>query len=234
MPVIGVTPSRDPSSGRLTINPDYFSSLLRAGAVPVLLPLLCDESRLTALLSHLDGLLLSGGGDVSPARYGEKTEAFCGETDEARDETEFVLCREAVRRDLPLLGICRGVQVLNAALGGTLYQDIASQFPTALSHPVYDRPAEPVHAVQIRPGTLLSGIIGAECIGVNSRHHQAVKAAAPGLIVDAAAPDGLVEGLEMPGKKFVLGVQWHPESMSAAHREAQAVFDVFVKSCAQK
>lgn len=234
MPLIGVTPARDKSTHKLTINQDYMDAVIRAGGTPVLLPLLSDQKRLTALLSQLDGLLLSGGEDVSPALYGEEKEAFCGDTDDLRDETEFILCREAVRRDLPVLAICRGVQVLNAALGGTLYQDIASQLPGALVHPRNDQPKAPVHGMQIHERTLLFSILGQEKIKVNSRHHQAVKAAAPGLCVNAEAPDGLIEGLEMPGKRFVLGVQWHPESLSEKHPEAQALFDALVRSCAQK
>lgn len=234
MPLIGVTPARDKSKQKLTIHQDYMDALIRAGGTPVLLPLLSDEQRLNVLLSRLDGLLLSGGVDVEPSRYGEGKTPFCGETDAERDETEFFLCREFIRRDVPVLAICRGVQVMNAALGGTLYQDIASQLPRALTHPRNDLPGEKVHEMRVKKGTLLFSILQNDLIGVNSRHHQAVKEIAPGLTANAAAPDGLIEGLEMPGKRFVLGVQWHPETLSARHREAQAIFNAFVKACTQK
>lgn len=234
MPLIGVTPNRDENTGRLTIHEDYLNALLRAGALPVLLPMETDHEKLKKLLSALDGLLLSGGEDVEPARYGEKREPFCGSAAWARDEMEFFLCREAVSRDLPLLAICRGIQVLNAALGGTLYQDVAIQFGNALSHPRSDAPRDPVHEMRILPATRLSEILGTPVIGVNSRHHQSVKSPAPGLTVSAQAPDGLTEAVEMPGKKFVIGVQWHPESMAAKHPEAQRIFNAFISACTQK
>ena len=231
MCLIGVTPSQDDQTGRITVNQDYLDSLLRAGAAPVLLPLTGDRNTLERLLGRIDGLMLTGGADVDPARYGQETLPLCGQTAPLRDEMEFALCRMAVDRDLPVLAICRGEEVLNCVLGGALYQDVAAQYSDALKHPCYDTPRDQVHAVETAPGTRLRDIVGMETIRVNSRHHQAVSRVGQGLIVSARAEDGLVEGVEMPGKRFVLGVQWHPESLSSYRPEAQAIFYAFAEAC---
>ena len=208
MRVVGVTPTQDEKTGRITVNQDYLDSLFRAGAAPVLLPLTEDEAVLEEILSRVDGLLLSGGDDVCPALYGEKTLPCCGPIAALRDKAEFTLCRLALRRNMPILAICRGLQVLSCCLGGSLYQDIAAQ-----------------------AGSRLQAITGLSVLQVNSRHHQAVKALGAGLTVSATAPDGIIEAAEMPHMKFVVGVQWHPESLSAKHPEAQALFCAFTEAC---
>ena len=230
MKMIGVTPSRD-GAGRICVHRDYMDALCRAGAVPVLLPLRGEEKLLEEALRRLDGLLLTGGADVEPRRYGEEKLPSCGETAPDRDAMEFFLCRRALERDLPLLGICRGHEVLNCVLGGTLYQDIAAQMGEKVIHPRNDRPREAVHAVRAEAGTLLYRITGLGKMQVNSRHHQGIKALGRGLIAAARAEDGLIEAVEMPGKRFVLGVQWHPESMSDQREEAQKIFDAFAEAC---
>ena len=132
---------------------------------------------------------------------------------------------------MPLLAVCRGLQVLNCALGGTLYQDIETQFGGDLKHPCYDQPREQVHFVELEEGTKLLSVTGVKRQKVNSRHHQAIKDLAPGLIVNARTEDGLIEGAEMPGKKFAVGVQWHPESLSDRIPEAQALMNAFAVAC---
>lgn len=231
MRIIGVTPSINDQTGNITVNQDYLDMVFRAGATPVLLPLTGDKEALDAVLYRVDGLLLTGGADVDPARYGEEKLPCCGENAPRRDETEFYLCRRALEKNLPLLAICRGLQVLNCALGGTLYQDIETQFGGALKHPCYDRPRDQVHFVELAEGTKLLNVTGAKRQKVNSRHHQAIKDLAPGLIVNARAEDGLIEGAEMPGKKFAVGVQWHPESLSDRIPEAQALMNAFAAAC---
>ena len=231
MRIIGVTPTLSDTTGNITINQDYLDMVFRAGALPVLLPLTGDRAAMDAMLARIDGLILTGGADVSPERYGEEKLPCCGETAPRRDEMEFYLCRRAVEMDLPVLAICRGLQVLNCALGGTLYQDIASQYGDQLKHPCYDTPRDQVHAVRVEKGTKLLAAAGMENLRVNSRHHQAVKRLAPGLIVNARAEDGLIEGAEMPDKKFVVGVQWHPESLSDYAPEAQALMTAFAAAC---
>lgn len=231
MRVVGVTPTQDEKTGRITVNQDYLDSLFRAGAAPVLLPLTEDEAVLEEILSRVDGLLLSGGDDVCPALYGEKTLPCCGPIAALRDKAEFTLCRLALRRNMPILAICRGLQVLSCCLGGSLYQDIAAQAGSRVIHSRHDLPADPVHEAAVSPGSRLQAITGLSVLQVNSRHHQAVKALGAGLTVSATAPDGIIEAAEMPHMKFVVGVQWHPESLSAKHPEAQALFCAFTEAC---
>ena len=195
--VIGLTPSQD-EKGRQFLNPDYIASVLRSGALPLVLPLTGDEACLEEALGRIDGLLLTGGADVGPDRYGEEKLSLCGETAPERDRMEFFLCRRALEKNLPLLAICRGHQVLNCVLGGTLYQDIAAQFGRAIRHPCHETPRDGVHAVKLTAGTRLRAIAGLDRLTVNSRHHQAVKALGRGLIVSARAEDGLIEGVELP------------------------------------
>lgn len=232
LPLIGVTPAVDDQTGRITINQDYLDALHRAGALPVLLPLYGDDPQIwDEIIARVDGLLLTGGADVGPENYGEEKTALCGETAPLRDHMEFALCRRALERDLPLMAICRGHQVLNCTLGGSLYQDIAAQFGDKLKHPRYEVPREQVHGVSLEKDTLLQRITGLNALQVNSRHHQAVQALGKGLRAAAYAPDGLIESVDMPGKRFVLSVQWHPESLSDYAPDAQALFDAFVKAC---
>ena len=226
---IGVTPSG--AEGRkLMINQDYLEAVYRAGAVPVLFPLTGDGRETAELLSRVDGLLLTGGEDVDPALYGEEKRPCCGGISEARDAMEIPLCRLAVQRDLPLLAICRGLQVLACALGGTLYQDIAEEFSPALAHVRNDRPLDPVHEVSVSAGSGLLAVTGRRTLSVNSRHHQAVRLPGKGMIVTAKAPDGTVEAAELPGNRFALGVQWHPEALSSRYPEHQALFDALVRA----
>ena len=175
--------------------------------------------------------LLTGGGDVDPVRYGEALLPCCGEISAIRDGMEYPLCREALSRRMPILAICRGIQLLSCVLGGTLYQDLDEQFGKTLKHPQYDRPGDPVHEVDVKPDTLLSSIVGAGSLGVNSRHHQGIRDLGEGLRVNALSPDGLIEGVELPASPFVLGVQWHPETLSPRFPAQQKIFHAFVKAC---
>lgn len=228
--LIGVTPSLT-EKGNITVNQDYLDAVIRAGALPVLLPIMTDEEMMKEALEKVDGLLLTGGADVSPQMYGEETLPCCGETEPRRDVMEFPLCRMALDMDMPVLAICRGHQVLSTTLGGNMYQDIEAQFSPELKHPRYETPRDKVHEVRVEKGSLLYEITGLEQLEVNSRHHQAVKTPGTGLRVNARASDGLIEGVELPGKKFVLGVQWHPESLSDRYPEAQALFNALARAC---
>ena len=231
MRLIGLTPTLDDTTRQITVNQDYLDSVARSGALPVLLPLTDSEAAWEEMLRRIDGLLLIGGGDVEPGEYGEEKLALCGDTVPARDKMELYLCRQALHLGMPLLGVCRGLQVLNVALGGTLYQDIAAQYGNALIHPRHDAPKGLVHGVRIIPGTRLHAVTGLDAFCVNSRHHQGIKALGQGLSACAIAPDGLIEGIELPGKSFVMAVQWHPESLSAFRPEAQALFNAFTEAC---
>ncbi len=192
---------------------DYVSSLERAGAeVRVLTP---ERDALPGALRECDGLLLTGGADVDPVEYGEADRHPTVELDLERDAYELALARQALAEDLPLLAICRGAQVLNVAGGGTLIQDLPSAQPSDLPHQVAQKDAI-AHDVLIAPNTCLSVLLAPQLheglVAVNSRHHQSVKDAAPGFIVSATAPDGVVEAIEKPDAEFCVGVQWHPEN----------------------
>jgi putative glutamine amidotransferase len=190
---------------------DYSQAILHAGGAPVIVPAAQDRKSLARILSSLQGLLLSGGPDVHPRCYGEEPLAGLGEVDKALDYMELMAAELAIEKNLPLLGICRGIQVLNIALGGTLYQDIPSQVPESICHTPKTDKAVNTHTVQIEARSRLRRIFGKPEIWVNGKHHQAVKEGAPGLVVAARARDGVIEAVEHPGKRYVIGVQWHPE-----------------------
>ncbi len=202
----------------------------RAGGLPVLIPTRLDETSLRAIYDRLDGVLIPGGVDVDPAHYGEAPNPHLGSVDAPRDALELPLVRWAVADDLPVFGICRGHQVLNVALGGTLVQDIPSQLETPIDHNQTDDVPRGRHAhpVEIDPTSRLAQVMGTTRAEVNSLHHQSVGQAAPGLCVTALSPDGIVEALEHPGKTFVLSVQWHPEDMATNEEAMQRLFDAFV------
>lgn len=230
-PLIGITPLHNPRRGTLWIHPDYCAALEAAGALPVLLPLTDDAGVLRSLASRLDGLLLSGGHDVDPALYGEELLPCCGPLSPAKDRMERAILEQFLRLDKPVLALCRGMQLLNVHLGGSLYQDLPTQFPTRVVHnqpPPYHLP---VHAVSVVPGGLLHTIVGREQLAVNSYHHQAVREAASALSVQARAPDGLAEALALPGARFVLGLQWHPENLFREDECSAAVFTAFLDAC---
>ncbi|MDY5501922.1 MAG: gamma-glutamyl-gamma-aminobutyrate hydrolase family protein [Gemmiger sp.] len=198
--------------------------------VGMMLPLTDDAATLQELVSRVDGILLTGGNDVAPALYGEQKETFCGENDPLRDRMETRLIELALQADKPIFGICRGLQILNTVLGGTLYQDLKTQTGTALTHSMdkpYDRT---VHEVTVLPGTPLGELYGPGPMAVNSRHHQGIKALAPALRAQAVAPDGLIEAVYLPEYRFVQAVQWHPEHRWQA-AESQSILRAFVESC---
>ena len=230
MVLIGVTPAQS-DKGNITVNQDYLNAIMRAGAVPVLLPMTEDDKAQTALLSRLDGLLLSGGADVAPALYGEETLPCCGEILPIRDSFEIGIFQKALKASLPVLGICRGIQVINVALGGTLYQDIETQLKGAIKHPCYDTPRDKVHEVTVTEDSLLYRASGLTRFGVNSRHHQGIKQLGKGLVATAYSGDGLIEAVDYPQARYVTAVQWHPESLSDRYPEAQTIFNAFVEAC---
>jgi putative glutamine amidotransferase len=198
----------------------YLEALIRAGAAPVIVPRRLPAEALSAMFQKLDGVLLPGGGDIAPARLGGESHATVYGVDDERDELEFTLARWAVEQAKPILGICRGIQVFNAALGGSLYLDIGSQRPNSVRHnPARELPWDYLaHRVSVEPGSRLAACWGGSqtCPAegpVNSWHHQAVREPAPGLRVTARSEDGLIEGLELPAHPFALAVQWHPEML---------------------
>ncbi len=238
-PLIGIPsgsfPSSDPGVKTFRYNGNYTAALAAAGAAPVAIPLNVDEDALVALFDRLDGLCLAGGGDIDPARYGEEAQPGLREVDPARDAVELWLARQALDRDLPLLAICRGIQLLNVAAGGTLYQDVPSQRPGSVRHDnkLAESPWErPVHAVQVAAESRLASHLAACDLRTNSFHHQAVRQVGAGLEPVAWAEDGLVEAVEVPGRRFACGVQWHPEAMTRVDASARRLFEAFVQAAA--
>ena len=217
-PLVAVTASTRTEDGvtRVRLNDAYVRALADAGLVPLVVPPLARTDDLGPLLDVVDGLVLTGGEDVDPARYGARAHPRLGTVHAERDAAELALVRAARERALPTLAICRGIQLLNVALGGTLVQDLPSERPAALAHdPAGRGRAERTHAVEVQAGSRLAGALGATRLEVNSLHHQAVDRAAPELVAVAHAPDGVVEGMESAAGTAwpVLAVQWHPEEL---------------------
>jgi putative glutamine amidotransferase len=221
-PLIGVTCSSGDGVTQpvATVGQRYLDGIVAAGGLPVVLPSL-DAGRAAEAVAAVDGLLLTGGGDVDPARYGAVPEPECGPPDTARDAWELALVAEARRADIPILGICRGAQVLAVATGGTLVQHLPGR-----QHDDLERAAGEVHQVAVEPDTLLHGIVGVGAVRANTLHHQAVRSVGPGLIVSGRTDDGVIEAIEAPGEA-ILGVQWHPELL-LDRPQHQALFDWLV------
>jgi len=190
----------------------YAEAVIAAGGIPVLLPP-TEPFSLDELLSPLKGVVLVGGGDLDPAMYGETPHHTVEGVDPIRDRFEIEIAKWALQHDLPLLGICRGMQVLNVAAGGTLIQDIPSQMGSSLQHRQIDAIDHPVHLVRIEPDSRLARTYGCTEIHVNTGHHQAIDQVAPGFRATALAEDGIIEGIESENKSWIIGVQWHPELM---------------------
>lgn len=205
----------------------YIESLARAGARMRWVELSDPEQAVQDALT-CDGLLLPGGGDMDPKFYGQERIPACGEPNLLRDAAEPLLLRAFLAADKPVLGICRGIQVMNAVLGGDLYQDIKP-----FEHLPHNGHWAKVHTVTVRRGTLLSRILGQDTVLVNSQHHQAVDRVAPGFTLAALSEDGIVEAIEKPDAGFCLGVQWHPEWLSDADPAMQGLFDAFVNACSK-
>jgi putative glutamine amidotransferase len=232
-PIIGVVPLWDSEKDSLWMLPGYMHGIERAGGLPIMLSLTTDKVALEQICRTVDGLLFTGGQDVSPALYGEEKADCCGEICASRDIMEAMLFSLFVTElDKPAFGICRGIQFINALLGGTLYQDLDTQYKTVpqLCHhqkQPYDKPS---HKVSIKQGNPLHALLMADEIAVNSCHHQGVKELSPELVCMAVAEDGLVEAVYMPGKKFVWAVQWHPE-YSLNDENSKKLFLTFVDAC---
>jgi putative glutamine amidotransferase len=244
-PVIGIaTQTLEAVPGKLPLcwvmGQRYVRSLTAAGAVPWLIPCVQgDDQTLRSIYDHLDGLFLTGGVDIDPAQYGEARHERCDRSDPARDWTELALIRWALADGKALLGVCRGIQALNVACGGSLYQHVAEQHPQAIKHDYF--PTAPdysrdylAHPVQVRPDSRLGSLLGAEQVSVNSMHHQGIKRLAPGLAATAFAPDGLIEGIEAPDRPFVIGVQWHPEELTESLPPMRRLFRGFVEAAAHR
>jgi putative glutamine amidotransferase len=213
LPTLAIPPG--PKPPRFGINQSYVRALTAAGCAPVMIPILEDEDRLRAIYERLDGIVFPGGADVAPEEYGEEPIDDVNVIEPARDRTELTLARWAFADDLPVLGICRGQQLLNVALGGTLYQDLRYQGVTTVEHSDADGRARNamIHRVRLDPASRLAQLIDETSVEVNSLHHQAVKDIAPPLTATGTSDDGVIEALESHDRRFLIAVQWHPEEI---------------------
>lgn len=233
-PLIGVTMFRK-DSGRnynlLAVTEAYAAAVIEADAIPIMIPLGLSPEDLESLRSRLDAILLTGGGDIDPALFGGEPHPTVHEIDPDRDSSEIQLALKVVETGQPFLGICRGLQVVNVALGGTLYTHITDQHPDAIRHDFWpDFPRDKIsHPVRIDEETTLAEILGNPMIEVNSLHHQGIKDLAPSLKPSAYAPDGLIEAVELSDHPFGLAVQWHPEWLFGEYR-TPALFNAFVQA----
>jgi len=209
----------------------YCRAIQEVGGIPIILPPFASRNRLCTILQQVDGVLISGGNfDIHPSYYGETPIRTLGPIKRDRTEFELELVDLALNRDLPLLGICGGAQTINVALGGSLYQDIATQLPNAMEHEQRRKRDKGGHQVLIHSGTRLKRIVQKRTLEVNTTHHQAVRRVGRGLVVNATAEDGLIEGLESSNHRFVLGVQWHPEILSRKNPFQRRIFSSFVSA----
>ena len=229
-PFIGILPLVDEGRESYWMLPGYMKGIEEAGGIPVMLPLTDDVTEITQLAESFDGFVFTGGPDVSPWVYGEEKLDICGECTEMRDKMEQILLPLVLDADKSVLGICRGIQILNAVLGGSLYQDHSSQHPSGVNHRMaapYDRVE---HMVNVLEGSPFRTILGTDRIGVNSCHHQAIKELAKDLRPMAVADDGLIEAVYMPDKRYVMAVQWHPEFSYKVDMNSKKIFKSFVDS----
>lgn len=235
-PIIGLTTYRKVAAQSnpipvFALMPSYVDAIAAAGGIPVLIPLGLDDESLQVLFDRLDGILLTGGGDVDTSFYGGDRPDLINSVDTDRDRVELFLAHAAYEQEKPTLAICRGHQVLNVALGGTLYEDIVSLMPGGMKHDYFgDLPrTHRPHSVAIEPGSKLAEILSDSAeVQVNSLHHQGIRDLAPVLVPVAYAPDGLIEAVEAPEQPFMLGVQWHPENLAPEDPDMMAIFRNFV------
>jgi len=244
-PLIGVTtqtlqaidgiPEGLPHS--VVMNQRYYHAVASAGGAPVLVPLLDDVEALRAIYERTDGILIPGWVDVDPSAFGEKPHERLGRIDPARDRVEIQLVRWAVEDDKPLLGLCRGLQVINVALGGTLYQDLETEYPNGIKHdyfPTYGFSRDHLaHDVIVEAGSRMRHALVDEAVPVNSMHHQGIKALATGLSASAVAPDGLIEAAESTSESYIVGVQWHPEVFELSDPSSGVLFRDFVQAASR-
>jgi putative glutamine amidotransferase len=241
-PLIGITPTPTLDDlgqvkfRRYTMSANYVEAVESAGGIPLVLP--PQENNVSDILGVVDGILLSGGGDIDPTRYGDMS--MHPETygvHDLRDRFEFDLLRLALEREVPVFCICRGVQVANVALGGTLIQDIADQYGKEIEHRqhvVGFKPSQPSHDVSVEPGSALHDVFGRTTIRTNSFHHQAIRDLSPELRAVGWAPDGIIEAVDRPGGGWLLGVQWHPEMMFKKHLEHARPFRALVTAALER
>lgn len=230
-PRIGVMPLRKDKDGSGWATPSYSEALRACGARPVVFPWGAPAALAEELAESCDGFLFTGGHDIDPKMYGQ-VPSPAGDYSPTRDRLEEFVLMGALARNVPVLGICRGMQLLNVILGGTLYQDLLRERPGSIFHPVWTSYEEPAHEVELVEGSPLRRVLGVGCLSVNSRHHQGIHKLASDVRPMAYATDGLVESIYHPNMRFLWGVQWHPESMYVVQPRQRLLFQTFVDACA--
>ncbi|MBQ8392914.1 MAG: gamma-glutamyl-gamma-aminobutyrate hydrolase family protein [Clostridia bacterium] len=228
-PIIGLTPSVQ-EDGSVSLLEAYSRAIEQAGGIPILLPYVKNSDTLDGYTDICDGFFFTGGVDVSPELYGEDKRKTCGNTQPLRDEMELYILEKALQLDKPILAVCRGVQILNVALGGSLYQDIPTEIKTDINHVQKESRFEPSHSVTIYKNTPLEQLIGKGEMIANSFHHQAIKALGNDLSVMAKADDGIIEAVYMEDKKYIRGYQWHPERLCFTNDDNKKIFLEFIKA----
>lgn len=229
-PLIGILPVVD-GEKKSKIENTYIRAVEASGGHVIMLPYTENAESIRRFVDMCDGFIFSGGADIEPCRYGEEKSEKCGETTPYRDAIEFAVFSEAIKTNKPIMGICRGSQLINVALGGTLYQDIPSEIESDLTHKQEHPHSEPAHETGVVSGSLLHQVIGKSRIHINSLHHQAAKKLGAGLVPMAIADDGVIEGTYLPGERLLWGFQWHPEKTFDKSEDSRLIFKKFVEEC---
>lgn len=229
-PIVGIMPLWDDDKDSMWMLPGYMEGISQAGAVPIVFPFSNDVEELSQLVDICDGILFTGGHDVAPKLYHEKTMEGLVSCCKKRDSMELLVLKICIKTDKSILGICRGIQFINAALGGSLYQDLQIQHPSGVEHHQQPPYETPIHEVILTNDSPLKNCLQTDKLQVNSYHHQAVKRIAAQLRVMATSPDGLTEALYMPTQKFLWAVQWHPEFSYKTDINSRKIFQAFIDS----
>lgn len=240
-PIIGISGSLLVDSGgmfpgyqRAYVNNDYIQSVAMCEGVPYIVPIVDYDEIIKEQVNNIDGLILSGGHDINPLLWSEEPHQKIGEISLKRDTYDFKLLKFALEMKKPILGICRGEQLINVAEGGSLYQDLSLMKGSYIKHDQQDGPSMPTHTVEIKEGTKLHDILGEKTVLTNSFHHLAVNKLAEGYIVSAISKDGVIEAIEKEGEDFVIGVQWHPEMMTESYYKMKNIFKALVEEASKK
>lgn len=235
-PIIGIVPSITEDEREIFTNIDNIEAIKVAGGIPLVLPYMMEETAISQYITLIDGLYLGGGNDIDPSYFGEAPHPKLGEVNPIRDAFEWYILKKALAKDKPILGVCKGSQMINIVLGGDLYQDLESQVGHELiQHQQHSPVGHPSHNIDVVEGTKLYKIINKSTIKVNSRHHQAIRNPGKDIIVSSRSNDGVIESIESTTHEFVLGVQWHPENLLAeGDSSSQQILQSFIHTCKKK
>lgn len=229
-PIIAIFAEVDDEMNGKVQNP-YIKAIEKSGGTPILLPYVDNIETMNSFVSICDGFFFTGGADIDPKRYGEQPKAACGEIQYYRDKFEFTMVERVICTQKPILAICRGAQLINVALGGTLYQDIPSEIKTQISHRQSEPKFSPSHKVNIIADTPLSVLVKSEQLQANSFHHQAIKILGSGLKVMATADDGIIEAFYASDERYIRAYQWHPERLFESEEHNRMIFEDFIEAC---